>query len=41
MADVPGDAYPAPGAVIQRAERLVIVVVDLCEVAQLRLATSP
>jgi hypothetical protein len=36
MADVAGDTHPAPGAVVQCAECLVIVVVHLCEAAQLR-----
>src|SRR6266516_618087 len=36
VADVAGDAHAAPVGVVQRAERLVIVVVDLGEVAQLR-----
>jgi hypothetical protein len=31
----PGDAHAAPAGVVQRAERLVIAVVDVGEVAQL------
>jgi hypothetical protein len=34
--DVPGDSHAAPVGVIQCAERLVVVVVDIGEVAQLR-----
>jgi len=34
--DIAGDAYAAPVGVIQRTERLVVVVVDVGEVAQLR-----
>ena len=34
--DEPGDAHPTPVAVIQGAERLVVVVVEVGEVAQLR-----
>jgi hypothetical protein len=33
--DVPGDAHAAPAGVVQRADRLVIAVVDVGEVAQL------
>jgi hypothetical protein len=33
--DVPGDAHAAPAGVVQRAERLVVVVVHIGEVAQL------
>ena len=38
--DVAGDAHAAPAGVIQRADRLVVVVVDLGEVAQLRRGVS-
>ena len=33
--DVPGDAHAAPAGVVKRAERLVVAVVDVGEVAQL------
>jgi hypothetical protein len=33
--DVPRDAHAAPAGVVQRAERLVVVVVDVGEISQL------
>ena len=36
IADIAGDAHAVPARRVQRAERLVVVVVDVGEIAQLR-----
>jgi hypothetical protein len=36
IADVAGNAHAVPADLVQRAERLMVVVVDVGEVAQLR-----